>query len=70
MNKQQPVALRSLVLAGLLAGWSFQDGLVSALQGPISGYFNGADFSWLFGILVAGGLYLLIGGRGPVAKAK
>src|ERR1700761_1603450 len=50
-------------LAGLVAGWSFQDGLVPALQGPISGYFNGADLSWLFGIVVAGGLYLAIGGR-------
>jgi purine-cytosine permease-like protein len=56
-------------LAGLVAGWSFQDGLVPALQGPISGYFNGADFSWLFGIVVAGGLYLLIGGRtAPTTK--
>ena len=50
-------------LAGLVAGWSFQDGLVPALQGPISGYFNGTDLSWLFGIVVAGGLYLVIGGR-------
>jgi NCS1 nucleoside transporter family len=50
-------------LAGLVAGWSVQDGLVPALQGPISGLLNGADLSWLAGILVAGGLYLAIGGR-------
>lgn len=56
-------------LAGLVAGWSFQDGLVPALRGPISGYFNGADLSWLFGIVVAGGLYLVIGGRTVPAAA-
>jgi purine-cytosine permease-like protein len=56
-------------LAGLVAGWSFQDGLVPALQGPISGYFNGADLSWLFGIVVAGGLYLVIGGSTATASA-
>ena len=56
-------------LAGLVAGWSFQDGLVPALRGPISGYFNGADLSWLFGIVVAGGLYLVIGGSTATASA-
>jgi NCS1 nucleoside transporter family len=51
-------------LAGLVAGWSVEDGLVPALQGPISiGLLNGADLSWLVGIVVAGGLYLAIGGR-------
>jgi purine-cytosine permease-like protein len=46
-------------LAGLVAGWLFQDGLVGALQGPIStGLLGGADLSWLAGILVAGGVYL------------
>ena len=50
-------------LAGLVAGWSVQDGLVPALQGPISGLLNGADLSWLAGIVVAGALYLIIGGR-------
>src|SRR5882757_6838023 len=34
--------------AGLIAGWSVQDGLVPALQGPIStGLLGGADLSWL-----------------------
>src|SRR3954451_25010539 len=38
-------------VAGLVAGWSVEDGLVAALQGPISiGLLGGADLSWLFGI--------------------
>ena len=50
--------------AGLVAGWSVEDGLVPALQGPIStGLLGGADLSWLFGIVVAGGLYLALGQR-------
>ena len=58
-------------LAGLVAGWSVEDGLVPALQGPIStGLLGGADLSWLFGIVVAGGLYLALSLRAvgaPVA---
>jgi cytosine/uracil/thiamine/allantoin permease len=50
-------------LVGLVAGWSVQDGLVPAFQGPISmGLLGGADLSWLVGIVVAGGLYLLLSG--------
>jgi len=46
-------------IVGLVAGWSVQDGLVPALQGPIStGLLGGADFSWLVGIVVAGAVYL------------
>lgn len=56
-------------LAGLVAGWSVQDGLVPALQGPISGLLNGADLSWLAGIVVAGALYLVIGGRTAPASS-
>src|ERR1044072_7884255 len=42
-------------LAGLVAGWSVQDGLVGALQGPISiNLLGGADLSWLAGIVVSG----------------
>jgi NCS1 nucleoside transporter family len=55
-------------LAGLIAGWSFQDGLVPALQGPISGMLGGADLSWLFGIVVAGAVYLALA-RGAAAPA-
>jgi NCS1 nucleoside transporter family len=48
--------------AGLVAGWLVQDGLVSALQGPISiNLLGGADLSWLFGIGVAGLVYLGLG---------
>ena len=50
-------------LVGLSAGWSLEDGLVPALQGPLSGLLFGADLSWLAGIVIAGGLYLAIGGR-------
>jgi purine-cytosine permease-like protein len=50
--------------AGLIAGWSVEDGLVPALQGPIStGLLGGADLSWLVGIVVSGGLYLALGRR-------
>ncbi|MEH2476783.1 NCS1 nucleoside transporter family [Nitrobacteraceae bacterium AZCC 2146] len=48
-------------LVGLVAGWSVQDGLVPALQGPISiNFLGGADLSWLAGIVVAGGVYLAL----------
>ena len=51
-------------LAGLVAGWSVEDGLVPALQGPIATkLLAGADLSWLVGIVVAGGLYLALGRR-------
>jgi purine-cytosine permease-like protein len=56
-------------VAGLVAGWSVEDGLVPALQGPIATkLLSGADLSWLVGIVVAGGLYLVLGRRvQPVA---
>jgi purine-cytosine permease-like protein len=48
-------------VVGLIAGWSVEDGLVPALQGPISTkLLGGADLSWLVGIVVAGGVYLLL----------
>ena len=51
-------------VVGLVAGWSVEDGLVPALQGPISTkLLSGADLSWLVGIIVAGGVYLAIGQR-------
>src|SRR3954463_2558934 len=47
--------------AGLFAGWSVEDGLVGALQGPISlNLLGGADLSWLFGIGVSGLVYLAL----------
>ena len=55
-------------IAGLIAGWLVQDGLVPALQGPIStGLLGGADLSWLAGILVAGGVYLALSQRAEPA---
>src|SRR4029453_17947151 len=51
-------------VVGRVAGWSVEDGLVPALKGPISiKLLNGADLSWLVGIVVAGGAYLLLGRR-------
>jgi len=56
--------------AGLIAGWSVQDGLVPALQGPIStGLLGGADLSWLFGIVVSGAVYLVLSRRTATAPA-
>jgi NCS1 nucleoside transporter family len=55
-------------VVGLIAGWSVQDGLVPALQGPIStGLLGGADLSWLVGIVVSGGVYLALSRRGAAA---
>jgi cytosine/uracil/thiamine/allantoin permease len=51
-------------LVGLVATWSVQDGLVPALQGPISiNLLGGADLSWLAGIVVSGGVYLALSKR-------
>jgi NCS1 nucleoside transporter family len=51
-------------LVGLVAGWSVQDGLVPALQGPISTrLLGGADLSWLAGIVFAGATYLAFSRR-------
>ena len=56
--------------AGLIAGWSVQDGLVPALQGPIStGLLGGADLSWLFGIVVSGAVYLALDRRSETVSA-
>jgi cytosine/uracil/thiamine/allantoin permease len=63
-------------VVGLIAGWSVQDDLVPALQGPIStGFLGGADLSWLVGIIVSGAVYLALRRRavsaaGPVANLR
>ncbi len=44
-------------LAGVVAAWLFQYGLVAFFQGPLSKALNNVDLSWLSGMLVAGGLY-------------
>ena len=46
--------------AGIVAGWSWQYGLVPAMQGPLAVALGNTDFSWLSGSLVAGGLYLIL----------
>jgi cytosine/uracil/thiamine/allantoin permease len=57
-------------VVGLVAGWLVEDGLVAALQGPIStGLLGGADLSWLFGIVISGALYLALGRRVPASSA-
>jgi NCS1 family nucleobase:cation symporter-1 len=48
------------VLAGLVAGWAWQYGLVSFMQGPIAKATNYTDLSWLTGFVVAGGLYYVL----------
>jgi NCS1 nucleoside transporter family len=56
-------------VVGLVAGWLFEFGLVGPLQGYVSKHFlSGADLSWLVGIVVAGGVYL-IGMRGRMRAA-
>jgi purine-cytosine permease-like protein len=52
-------AIVALVL-GLAAGWAWQYGLVSALQGPIAKGLGNTDFSWAMGMVVAGGLYYVL----------
>ncbi|CAA9545643.1 MAG: Cytosine/purine/uracil/thiamine/allantoin permease family protein [uncultured Thermoleophilia bacterium] len=49
-------AIGSLV-AGLIAGWAWEFGLVEEFQGPVAKALGNTDFSWLAGMLVAGGLY-------------
>jgi cytosine/uracil/thiamine/allantoin permease len=57
-------------LVGLVAGWAVEDGLVPALQGPISiGLLGGADLSWLVGIVVAGVVYLAMSGQAVPSPA-
>jgi nucleobase:cation symporter-1, NCS1 family len=49
--------------AGIVAGWAWQYGLVSAMQGPIATALGNTDFSWLSGSVVAGGLYVALSRR-------
>ena len=45
------------VLAGLVAGWAWEYGLVGFMQGPIAKATNNVDVSWLTGLVVSGVLY-------------
>jgi len=48
------------VLAGLVAGWAWEFGLVSFMQGPIAKATSDTDLSWLTALVVGGGLYYLL----------
>ncbi|MEV5574729.1 cytosine permease [Spirillospora sp. NPDC052269] len=60
-------------LLGALATWTFQYGIPEALQGPGAKALGGIDLSWLAGVVVAGGLYLVLSRRrapAPVAASS
>lgn len=48
------------VLAGLVAGWAWEYGLVSFMQGPLAKATNNTDLSWLTAIGVSAGLYYVL----------
>jgi cytosine/uracil/thiamine/allantoin permease len=54
--------------AGIVAGWSWQYGLVPAMQGPVATALGNSDFSWLAGSLVAGALYWTLAKRAAVGR--
>jgi nucleobase:cation symporter-1, NCS1 family len=47
-------------LTGLVAGWAWEYGLVSFMQGPIAKATNNTDISWLTAFVVAGSLYYVL----------
>lgn len=49
--------------AGIAAGWSWQFGVVPAMQGPVATALGNTDFSWMSGSLVAGALYFALARR-------
>jgi len=55
-------------LAGLVAGWSWEYGLVSFFQGPLAKATNNIDLSWLAAFVVSGGLYYIL--RPILAKQR
>lgn len=55
---------------GIAAGWCWQYGLVSAMQGPLARALGNTDFSWLAGGLVAGGLHFLLARREERAAGR
>ena len=44
----------------VIAGWSWEYGLVDFMQGPIAKATNNTDISWLTAFVVSGGLYWLL----------
>jgi NCS1 family nucleobase:cation symporter-1 len=55
-------ALIALAL-GLIAGWSWEFGLVPVMQGPLAKAAGNSDFSWLTGGLVAAAAYYVLVAR-------
>jgi nucleobase:cation symporter-1, NCS1 family len=47
-------------VVGIVAAWSFEFGLVSALQGPLAKATGDVDLSWLFGGLAGGVVYYVL----------
>jgi NCS1 nucleoside transporter family len=47
-------------LSGLVAGWSWEYGLVDFMQGPVAKATNNTDLSWLAAFVVSGGLYYIL----------
>jgi NCS1 nucleoside transporter family len=47
-------------IAGLVAGWAWEYGLVGFMQGPLAKATNNTDISWLTAFVVAGGLYYIL----------
>jgi len=47
-------------LAGLVAGWAWEYGLVGFMQGPLAKATNNIDLSWLAAFVVSGGLFYLL----------
>jgi NCS1 family nucleobase:cation symporter-1 len=68
------VSYRGLIsfIAGLVAGWAWEYGLVPAFQGPIARATHDIDLSWLAAAVVGGGLYYLLAraNRGSVAAGS
>jgi cytosine/uracil/thiamine/allantoin permease len=48
------------LLVGLVSGWAFEYGTVSAFQGPIARATNGLDLSWVASIVFGGVTYWLL----------
>jgi NCS1 nucleoside transporter family len=61
------VRWRSLaaLAVGLISGWAFEYGTVSAFQGPIARATNGLDLSWLASIVLGGSTYWLLSRSEP-----
>lgn len=54
---------------GLTSAWLFMQGMVPALQGPVSNALHGLDLSWLAAALSSGAVYYLLVRRDPSLRA-